>query len=119
MPPPVTTLDDAARRWPLSTEIRAVALLEQVNAARELRDLKTHIKALETEAEQRELAIKTYLENADVLVDGDGHKLCTWKTESRKTIDTARLKAEQPDIAAQYIRETQSRVFRLAKETTK
>jgi predicted phage-related endonuclease len=118
-PPQVTTLADAARRWPLSTEIRAVALIEQVNAARELRNLHASIKVLEEEAEQRELAIKTFLENADVLVDSDGKKLCTWKTEHRKTLDTARLKAEMPDVAAQYTRETQSRVFRLAKETTK
>jgi putative phage-type endonuclease len=116
MPPPVTTLADAARRWPRSTENQAIALVKQANAARELQDLRAAIKSLEAEAEQRELAIKTFLENSDVLVDNEGRKLCSWKTESRKTLDTTRLKAEQPDIAAKYTRETQSRVFRLAKE---
>jgi putative phage-type endonuclease len=119
MPPPVINLADAARRWPLSTENRAVALVEQVYAARELRDLRASIRDLEALADQRELAIKKYMENSDLLVDTDGKKLCSWKTEHRKTLDTARLKSERPDVAAQYTRETQSRTFRLAKETTK
>jgi predicted phage-related endonuclease len=116
MPPPAITLSDAARRWPLSTESRVIALVEQVEAARELRELRTRIAVMEKEAEMRELAIKTFLGNADLLVDGDGRKLCTWRTEHRKTLDTARFKTEQPDIAAKYVRETESRVFRLVKE---
>lgn len=117
MPPAVTTLTDAARRWPLSTENRVVALPDHSHTVRELRQLKTTMAAMEKEADNLELSLKTFMENSDLLVDTDGKKLCSWKTEHRKTIDTARLKTERPDVAAQYTRETKSRTFRLAKET--
>ena len=116
MPPTVTTLADAARRWPLSTENRVVALPGHDGIVRELRAMRAEIKALEIEADQRELALKTFLQDSELLVDADGRKLCTWKTETRKNLDTARLKAERPDVAAEFMKETQSRTFRLAKE---
>jgi predicted phage-related endonuclease len=59
------------------------------------------------------------LEDSELLVDGDGRPLCTWKNQTSPRLDTAALKSEMPDVAARYLKETHSRVFRLAKETMK
>jgi predicted phage-related endonuclease len=115
-PPPVATLEDAAKRWPRSTENRVVALPGHAYLVSELRNMRAKIKELEKESQQAELLLKTFLEDSETLVDGDGHKLCTWKSEHRKTLDTAALKSEMPDVAARFTKETTSRVFRLAKE---
>lgn len=38
----------------------------------------------------------------------------TWKKQKRKSIDTKRLKKEHPDIADQYMKESESRVFKIS-----
>jgi predicted phage-related endonuclease len=39
-----------------------------------------------------------------------------WKRQSRTTVDTKRLKAEKPDLAAEYAKTSESRVFAAPKE---
>jgi putative phage-type endonuclease len=40
----------------------------------------------------------------------------SWKRQARTTIDSKRLKAERPDVAAEYSRTSESRVFGVPKE---
>jgi predicted phage-related endonuclease len=40
----------------------------------------------------------------------------SWKRQSRTSIDSKRLKAERPEIAAEFSRTTESRVFGVPKE---
>ena len=44
---------------------------------------------------------------------------CTWKVQNRTSLDTARLKAEMPDVYAEYSKITPSRTFRTKKNKTK
>ena len=44
-----------------------------------------------------------------------GDRKITWKTTSRNSIDSKKLKAEMPDIAAQYTKTSTSRTFRIGK----
>ena len=37
---------------------------------------------------------------------------CSWKTQSKMSIDTKRLKAELPDVYAKYAKASDYRVFR-------
>ena len=43
----------------------------------------------------------------------DGYKV-SWKTQSRTTLDSKRLKAEKPDIYEAYAKTSESRVFRVS-----
>ena len=43
----------------------------------------------------------------------DGVPVCTWKVSTRNTIDTTRLRKENPEIAAKYNKTTTTRIFRL------
>jgi predicted phage-related endonuclease len=47
-----------------------------------------------------------------------GRWLLSWKPQERTTIDSARLRAERPDIAAAYSKTSESRTFAAPKEIT-
>lgn len=66
-------------------------------AKRERTALEDQVKAMMTELE------------TDILI-GDEHKV-TWKAEIRNTIDTKKLKADHPELAAEYTKASESRKF--------
>lgn len=43
----------------------------------------------------------------------DGERKVTWKTQTRTTLDTKAIKAEQPELFEAYSKTTESRVFRV------
>lgn len=114
-PPPVTTLADAGRRWPVSSGDQTEADADTRSGIALLRSLREQVRALEGSAGALELSIKTAMGARVALVDPEGRPLCTWRSQSRKTLDTTALKAALPDVAERFTKETTSRVFRLGK----
>jgi putative phage-type endonuclease len=112
-PPEVVTLHDADKRWPISKDIETVCDVETVVALERLVNLRGQIKALETDAEVSELVVKKFMGNADCLTDATGTKLATWKSQTREALDSKALTAAHPEIAAQYRKVSQFRVFRI------
>jgi predicted phage-related endonuclease len=47
------------------------------------------------------------------LVSPAGELAATWKNQERSSIDTTKLKKEQPEMAEKYAKTTSSRVFRV------
>ncbi|CEO04831.1 phage-type endonuclease [[Clostridium] sordellii] len=76
-------------------------------------EIVTDIKALETEKKLIEQEIQLHMEGFEVAKIGD--RKITWKTSSRNSIDSKKLKSEMPDIAAQYTKTSTSRTFRIGK----
>nr|DAP48637.1 MAG TPA: Exonuclease [Caudoviricetes sp.] len=76
-------------------------------------EIVTDIKALETEKKLIEQEIQLHMEDFEVAKIGD--RKITWKTSSRNSIDSKKLKSEMPDIAAQYTKTSTSRTFRIGK----
>ena len=70
-------------------------------------------KAAAEEAKQKLEALMGAHESAII-----GSWRLTWKTQSRTTIDSKRLKAELPEVAAAYSRTSESRVFGIPKEVS-
>ena len=71
------------------------------------------IKVLESEKKLIEQEIQLHMEEFEVAKIGD--RKVTWKSSSRNTIDSKKLKAEMPDIAQQYMKTSTSRTFRVGK----
>jgi putative phage-type endonuclease len=114
-PPDPTSPAEAAVRW--KKTIAAPVDGTAIHAA--LRDaglaLQAEIKVLEDRLDAVKLELQSALQDkGDSLMYG-GSALVTWKTQNRTTIDTKKLKEERPEIAAQYERESPSRVFRFCK----
>lgn len=89
------------RAWPLddgSTMVADAALSEAVQALAETRST---IKRLETQRDDLEVAIQTRMATATTLT-GDGFRV-TWKrTKDRTEVDYKTLKADHPDLVAEY-----------------
>lgn len=115
-PPMPIDSSDALRRWPYGVSGKSIALTDNVMATVErLRHLKNLRTELDAEAEALELQVKQEMGDAEALVDPNGKPICTWKSSVWSSIDTAALKAEMPEIAKKYTKESSTRTFRLAK----
>ncbi|GLQ72697.1 YqaJ viral recombinase family nuclease [Vibrio penaeicida] len=103
---------------------RSIVVTDEIlDVFKRFKTIKDQIKALETEAYGPmvggkhigglDFAIKHFMgDNAEVLLDENGKKLCSWKSQSSKRVDTTALKEAEPAIAKQFTTESHSRVFR-------
>lgn len=112
-PPEVTNLHDADKRWPRSAERAISASNEVVLAIDLLKKMRADEKALAAQADAAELTLKTFMGDADTLTDAQGRRLASWKTQSREALDTKALTDAHPDLAAQFRKVSNFRVFRL------
>lgn len=74
-------------------------------------ELEKYIKAMEQEKKQIDQEIQLEMKECEVAVLGD--RKVTWKTQSRDTVDSKRLKEEEPEIYKQYIKTSLNRVFKV------
>lgn len=96
--------------YPTSEEGTEITLpnetLELIEKREELKD---QVKEIETEILDCENKIKDLLKHNEIGVVGD--KKVIWKTQSRTSIDSKRLKAENPDVYEKYIKTSSYRKF--------
>ena len=83
---------------------------EVISVCDEYERISEQIKALESEKNAMGNKIKGYMKEAEIGIVGDRRIL--WQSISKSSIDTKRLKAEKPDIYADYLQ--QSRYRRLS-----
>lgn len=112
-PPPVT-LSDLYEAFPRHEARQVEASEEVVRAVRGLARVKEEIKALESLKETHEKVILEAMGSADELVH-EGKVLATWRTQTSKRLNTARLKELYPQAVEECTGEVNSRVFRLKK----
>ena len=113
-PPDPTSTEDV--KWLYAKDDGAVvdADEELFRLHSQLHYQKTCAKHCETAIEALETKIKRAMGHASTLAY-QGKTLCTWKAQSASRIDVALLRKEAPDIAQQFTKTTESRVFRLAR----
>ena len=81
------------------------------NELAEYRSLTEEIAERQTRVEQIKQELQLYLKDA-TCGRGEGVKI-SWKSQTRRTVDTARLKAELPEVYEQYTKESVSRPFKI------
>ena len=69
------------------------------------------IKELEVEKKQIEQEIQAEMQEFEVAKIGD--RKITWKTSTRNTIDSKRLKQEMPEVAEKFMKSSTSRTFKI------
>lgn len=128
VPPAPVTVDDVEylmRRLQGRKVYADPAVLELVQQYRAAKYL---AKSTEDEIETLKFQIVDYIhretvrgaggrpdgEDAVLVHPEDGKALLSWKKQSTDRIDVKRIKAEAPEVAAEYIRTTTGRVLRLA-----
>jgi putative phage-type endonuclease len=112
-PPDPVTLHDADLRWPRSAETAIVASDTIAGAVEEIRKMRAIEKEAAEEADAAELTLKAFLGDADTLTDSQGQRLASWKSQTRESFDTKAFTATHPELAAQFRKTANFRVFRI------
>lgn len=115
VPPMILPEDDTtlAELYPTHTE-DLIEIQEMNDRIAYLQEIKMHIDEMTKEKREIETELKTLIKDkAGVLTDR--YKI-TWKAQTSMKIDLATLKAECPEIAQKYIKESTSRVLRINKK---
>lgn len=114
VPPMILPEDDTtlAELYPTHTE-DLIEIQEMNDRIAYLQEIKMHIDEMTKEKREIETELKTLIKDkAGVLTDR--YKI-TWKAQTSMRIDSTKLKAECPEIAEKYMKESSSRVLRIAK----
>lgn len=93
------------------TSVTADAAVER--ACMELKDVSAQIRTLEEREKKLKDDITGFIGSATWLVDDGGRRLASWSTQSRTSIDSARLRQEMPDVWKKYAKTGESRILRL------
>jgi putative phage-type endonuclease len=111
--PPLISLEDARLRWPVSKGGIVTPGIGTLYHLERLWELRAEIAELEAAADACELDIKEALGDAEAMVGDDGRTLCTWRNQTRRSVDVTLLRQAEPDLANRFTTEKPSRVFRL------
>jgi len=80
---------------------------------RELAEAKAEAKQAGDEVSRLENQVKALMADAETAyLPGIERPVCTWKTQTRTTIDTKALRSQEPEVAARFEKTTESRTFR-------
>ncbi len=88
---------------------------ESVSWCRQLGQLQSRISNLQADGDMLKGMIGDRLGDAAEGVH-DGRRIVTWRSTTRNLVDINRLRAELPDVAAEYLQSTTYRALRLVKE---
>lgn len=112
-PPDPVTLADTALRWPQSHGRTVVASDAIVAAIGELKKMRGEERAWQTQADAVEVTLKAFMGDAGGLIDSHHNLLATWRTQSTNRFNISEFTASYPDLAAQFRKLSEYRVFRL------
>lgn len=115
IPPQPLSYQDCQNLWKQSKNIVIESNQDIEEAFYKLKSLKEEIQSKEKEVESLQKDICSFMGEADTLITNNSEKLCTWKSQSAKRIDTNLLKVQNPEIYDKYLKESSFRVFRLNK----
>lgn len=120
-PPIPTNTGDCNKLWAYDASTTATASDDIVKVAQELRSLKSEIKLMQGSdgkggrKSELEAKIKNAMRDNQVLLEPDGKKICSWKTQSARRFQTEEFAIVYPDLDKEFRKESTSRVFRLNK----
>lgn len=120
IPPEPKDGDDAIKLFPRDSGGSVEASPHTLDLLSRAVELKQQIAALELELDgDRKKGVngvlgelKAYMRDAATLTVGDA-TLATWKAQTSQRLDTTALKAAHPDLCAQFVKPSESRVFRI------
>lgn len=120
-PPIPTNSSDCNKLWAYDKGTTVTAGDDIVTAAQELRNLKSEVKLMQGSdgkggrKSELEAKIKNSMGDNQVLLGLDGRKICSWKTQTTRRFQTKEFAMAHPELDKKFRKESESRVFRLAK----
>lgn len=112
-PPDPVTLADTDLRWPQSHGRVVIANESIVHAIDQLKELRGAEGEACKKADDIEVMLKAFMGDAAGLSDAHHNVLATWRTQSANRFNVSEFVAAYPDLAAQFRKISEYRVFRL------
>lgn len=116
VPPDPMVFDDIKALFPLDNGQAVEADERTAGMVERLRGVKGQLKALESIEESLTFEIGQFI-SPNAVLTYQGQVIATWKAQSSRRIDEKALKADEPDVAAQFTKTSTFRVLRLPKGT--
>jgi putative phage-type endonuclease len=114
MPPQAKSMGDIISLFPQSHKEKIIVASEKTETLfYKLKDIKEALKPLEEEFEETKTQLCIEIGDAEILYDPANGKLATFKTQTAERLDTKKLKSENPEIFQNYVKISESRVFRM------
>lgn len=113
-PPPAVTSSHVEYLYPHSQESIVKANETVLDAFNMLTQLRRQEARAKKSADEIEVKVKAFMGAAAILADPRGRKLATWREQQREYLNTNALTLAHPELAEQFRRTSQFRVFRLA-----
>ncbi len=113
-PEPIS-VDDASLRWSKAPSVPVYGTEEDGMLAAMYIELAERIDAVKAKQDEVKLELLKKLENLGDTLIVDGTAIATWKNQTSSRLDVTAIKNDLPEIARQYTKATESRVFRITK----
>jgi putative phage-type endonuclease len=114
-PPEPSSTEEARQMWRKPSADVVIGGDDEKSILKDLLEVKDQIEALKGKQDELELALQMKLQDLGDTLSIAGIQVVSWKTQSRTSIDTKALELSYPDIASQFKRTSESRVFRVLK----
>lgn len=114
-PPEPSSTEEARQMWRKPSADVVIGGDDEKSILKDLIEVKDQIEALKGKQYELELALQMKLQDLGDTLSIAGIQVVSWKTQSRTSIDTKALELSYPDIASQFKRTSESRVFRVLK----
>lgn len=111
--PPVHTIDDLKLLFPSPVRSEVEADEESIRLVEAIKRREEEIKAIEAENEQAKKDLAAKIGEYETLISMTGDILATWKSQSRKTLDTKALHLQMPQIYEQFVITKPLRILRV------
>lgn len=112
VPPEPVNPDDVKKLYARDNGELIEASMEAAVAIGEIRNLNEQIKDLEAQRKlQQDRLIVAIGDKLGLTIDGE--KVATYKAQQRQRLDAKALKEAEPDVYAQYVKQTTTRVLRV------
>jgi len=105
--------DILQKMYPKETETETLLLFDLEEQIEEMERLKEEQKEMERKIKEIENRVKAEMGEFEKGIMN--RYTVTWKSQNRTSIDTKKLKAEEPEVAKRYMTTSTSRVFRVKK----
>lgn len=112
-PPDPVTLADTALRWPQSHGRTVVANDSITHAVGDLKKGREQEAEIKAKNDATEVMLKAFMGDAGGLIDAHHRLLATWRTQSQSRFNIQAFAEAYPDLAAQFRKMSEYRVFRL------
>lgn len=111
--PEIKSFSDVKKRYGQSLSTALIATPEVKETIQKLQDKMEVQKQIDQEVDDLKLNLEKVAGDNSVITDEGGRYLVLFKTQERTSLDSKKLKEEQPDVFTQYLRTITTRPFKL------